>query len=122
MRTNEIQALLKFGRGSSWPLRITVATAIDQETSLSITYKIGWEECDSSEAWAWTQFAAAAASDGLIQPPVFQSGEVRWDLRVRKENNAIRILMKEYAEDGSRPETPEAEIRPGPRLIMFFQE
>jgi hypothetical protein len=65
-REKEIKAVLKFGRDSNWPLRITIVAEIYLETSISITYQSGWEDCDSSEAWAWTQFAAAAQAVGLI--------------------------------------------------------
>jgi hypothetical protein len=82
-RTKEIQALLKFGKDSAWPLRITVATAIYLETSLSVFHRDG----------------------------------VRWDFRVRKEINTIRILMKEYAKDGSRPERPEG---PGLPVVLLY--
>jgi hypothetical protein len=37
-RTREIQALLKFGRDSGWPLKINAAVEIDQQISLSIAY------------------------------------------------------------------------------------
>jgi hypothetical protein len=67
-RPKEIQALLKFGRDSAWPSRATEASAIDEETSLSVTYKVGWEDCDSSIAWVWNQFWKAAIADGITQP------------------------------------------------------
>jgi hypothetical protein len=47
-RPKEIQALLKFGRDSAWPLKITEASALDETTSLSITYDSDWEECDET--------------------------------------------------------------------------
>jgi hypothetical protein len=47
-RKKEIQALLKSGRDSSWPLKITAAVEIDQETSLSITYDSDWNGCDGT--------------------------------------------------------------------------
>jgi hypothetical protein len=72
-RTKEIQAVLKFGRDSSWPLRIT----------------------------------EAAVADWITQPPAFQREGAKLDLNVRKENNAIRILARETAVDGSRPITPD---------------
>jgi hypothetical protein len=40
--------LLKVGRDSAWPLKITVASALDETTSLSITYDSDWEECDET--------------------------------------------------------------------------
>jgi hypothetical protein len=101
-REKEIHALLKFGRDSTWPLKIAGASALDQETSLSVTYEAGWEDCYSSIAWVWNQFRKAAIADGLTQPPAFQR-----DVTVRKGNNTITILLRETAKDGSRPITPE---------------
>jgi hypothetical protein len=36
-RPKEIEALLKFGRDSAWPLKIVAAAALDEQISLSIT-------------------------------------------------------------------------------------
>jgi hypothetical protein len=50
-RPIETQSLLKFGRDSDWPLRITAATAIDTFTSLSTRHQVGREDCDNSIPW-----------------------------------------------------------------------
>jgi hypothetical protein len=42
-RVKETQALLRFGRDSGWPLKVTFATLASPATSLSITYDIDWE-------------------------------------------------------------------------------
>jgi hypothetical protein len=116
-RPKEIQALLKFGRDSAWPLRITAASLIDEETSLSVTYEVGWKDCDSSIAWVWNRFKKAAISDGPTQQPAFQRDGVSWDISVRKENNSIRILLREAEKDEFRPSTPEDPGLPG--MIMY---
>jgi hypothetical protein len=36
----ETQGPLKFGRDSQWPIKMTVASAVDEFTSLSVTYSI----------------------------------------------------------------------------------
>jgi hypothetical protein len=41
-RDVEIRAILKLGRDSNWPLSITLASAIDDKTSLAVTYEINW--------------------------------------------------------------------------------
>jgi hypothetical protein len=88
-RPTKIEALLKFGRDSNWPLDITVVTTIDELTWLSVTYNVGWEDCDSSIDWVWNQLRKAEIGDGLTQPPAFQREGVTWDITVRKRNNAI---------------------------------
>jgi hypothetical protein len=42
----EIQELLKFGRDSARPLKITAPSTIDDTESLSITYDSDWTDCD----------------------------------------------------------------------------
>jgi hypothetical protein len=45
-RPQETRALLKFGRDPNWPLEITAASAIDEFTSLSLTFEIDWQEIE----------------------------------------------------------------------------
>jgi hypothetical protein len=47
-----VQALLKFGRDSGWPLRIISASALDEETAILVTYASSWEDCDGTATWA----------------------------------------------------------------------
>jgi hypothetical protein len=42
-RPKESTAYLKFGGHSNWPLSVTLASALDAEIPLSITYDIDWE-------------------------------------------------------------------------------
>jgi hypothetical protein len=42
-RPIEIQGMRKFGRDSNWPLKVTAASGIDEFTSLSLTFDIGWD-------------------------------------------------------------------------------
>jgi hypothetical protein len=39
-RPKEIKALLKFGRDSHWPLKVTIASAVDEINSISVTCAI----------------------------------------------------------------------------------
>jgi hypothetical protein len=48
----EIQTLLKSGRDSNWTLKITVTSALDELTSLSITYDSDWKDFDGTIDWA----------------------------------------------------------------------
>jgi hypothetical protein len=50
-RPKEIEAFRKFGRDSAWPLKITAASALDDQISISITYDVDWTDCDSSIEW-----------------------------------------------------------------------
>jgi hypothetical protein len=54
-RAKEVQTMLKFGRDSNWPLKATIASAICENVSASITYSISWEGCNSTEAWFRTK-------------------------------------------------------------------
>jgi hypothetical protein len=74
----------------------------------------------------WNQFRKAAIEDGLTQPPAFQRKGVTWDITVRKENNAMGILLREQGKDGIRPSTPEdaglqGMIRYAPNAIVKFR-
>jgi hypothetical protein len=99
-RPKETQSLLRFGRDSNWPLKITVATAVDQFTTLSITYDIGWdgiqcEERDISVDWCCTKFIQKAAAEVLSIPPAFSKVGVKWEATLRKENNSLRVILRE---------------------------
>jgi hypothetical protein len=39
-RPKEVKAMLKFGRDSKWPLRVPLASSLDRENSISVTYPI----------------------------------------------------------------------------------
>jgi hypothetical protein len=57
-RDVEIKAMLELGRDSNWPLKITLASTIDEFTTLSVTYDINWngircEDDDRSISWCW---------------------------------------------------------------------
>jgi hypothetical protein len=81
-RPKETEPLLRFGRDSNWPLKITVATAVDQFTTLSITYDTDWEgiECEEGEIsvdWCWSKFIHKATADVLTVPPAFSRTGVK---------------------------------------------
>jgi hypothetical protein len=116
-RQKENQATLKFGRDSNWPLKTTAASVIDEFTSLSTTYEIEWGECDSSIAGCRREFTESRIADGLTHPPVSQGNGASWDITLRKENNSMRILLREVVQGGSRKETLE---EPGlPSMILY---
>jgi hypothetical protein len=58
-RPKESQALLRFGRDSNWPPKVTVATTASPCTTLATTYDIDWsgiectEEGEISASWCW---------------------------------------------------------------------
>jgi hypothetical protein len=58
----ESQAMLRFGRDSNWPIKITVATIASPATMLAITYDVDWEglttmeEGEISTDWGWIKF------------------------------------------------------------------
>jgi hypothetical protein len=99
-RDKEIRSMLKLGRDSNWPLKITLASAIDEFTSLSVTYPISWEgikweDEEQSTSWCWNKFTEAAQADGLTAPPALQRQGAPWTLTLRKDNNAFRIIYRE---------------------------
>jgi hypothetical protein len=55
-RNKEIQALLKFGRESNWPLQVTFASVVSENVSAPITYQVDWEGCDGSNIGLGTSF------------------------------------------------------------------
>jgi hypothetical protein len=74
---------------------------IDEFTSLSTTYEIRLEGCDGSIEWCWRKFAESAGADKLTQPPAFDGDGVPWDITLRKDNNSIRILLREIVREES---------------------
>jgi hypothetical protein len=94
-RPKEIKALLKFGRDSDWQLRVTVASALDEVNSISVTYAIGWEDCTSETDWFWNRFMQAARADGMNPLPVESRHGSTWLTVLRKENNAIAVVLHE---------------------------
>jgi hypothetical protein len=69
-RPKEIKAILKFGRDSKWPLKVTLASALNETDSLSITYQIDWEasiweNTEIGTEWFTTQFIQKGQEDGL---------------------------------------------------------
>jgi hypothetical protein len=42
-RPKKIQAMLRFGRDSGWPLRVTMASVLDEYSSMSATYALEWD-------------------------------------------------------------------------------
>jgi hypothetical protein len=73
-REVEIKGMLKLRRDSNWPLKITLASAIDEFTTLSVTYDINWtgikwKDDEQSTTWCWEKFTEAAKAEGLTLPP-----------------------------------------------------
>jgi hypothetical protein len=100
-RAKEVQAFLRLGRDSNWPLSVTVATAISPTTTLAVAYVIDWsgiqctEEGEISVGWCWTKFNEKVVAENLACPPAFLRLGVNWEAIVRKENNSIRVVLKE---------------------------
>jgi hypothetical protein len=118
-RLKETQALLRFGRNSNWPLKVPFATELTPTTTLSITYDADWsgiestEEGEISRDWCRAQFLVRAKAEDLSVPPAFSRSGIHWDVRITKENNSIRIVLKE-----GNIWTPEDPGGPPP-LVLF---
>jgi hypothetical protein len=106
-RPQEIQALLKFGTDSAWPLKTTAASSLDEQTSLSTTDDSGWEDCDGTIEWVWLKFTEAAKADQIAVPPEFGRQGTTWFLCLRKENDSMHILVRERRPRGTFPTIPE---------------
>jgi hypothetical protein len=121
----ETQAMLRFGRDSNWPIQITLAARASPSTMVSITYEIDWEglrtteEGEISTDWGWNKFNEKFREESLMAPPALASGQGAWIASVRKENNSIRIIIKEAGtwapED---PDGPPPMILYGPKAII----
>jgi hypothetical protein len=91
-RVKETQALLRFGRDSNWPLKVTFATLASLKTSLAITYDINWDGLQNSDEesissdWCWGKFMRKVSEENLTAPPAFLRQGVEWRASVRKEN------------------------------------
>jgi hypothetical protein len=118
-RVKETQALLRFGRDSNWPLKVTFATSASPATTLAITYDIDWSGLENSEEenissdWCWNKFMEKARLENLTAPPAFLRQGVEWRASVRKENNSIRAGPRE--EGIWTPEDPD-----GPPPMVLF--
>jgi hypothetical protein len=102
----EVKALLKFWRDSECPLRVTVASILEGENSISVTYPIEWEWCEATVAWFLSKFTEAALRDGLQQLPVMAREGVSWLSVLRKENNLLRVVLHEKMMDEVVASTP----------------
>jgi hypothetical protein len=96
-RVVEIRTMLKLGRDSNWPLSITLASEINENTSLSVTYAIdwngiNWEDDEKSRNWCWNKFLEAARTDSPSAPPAQRSGNLSVTFDIALENwNEHRI-------------------------------
>jgi hypothetical protein len=94
-------------------------------STLAITYDITWEgietteEGDISTDWCWGKFMEKVREENLTAPPAFLRDGVAWRAAVRKENNSIRVILKE---DGiwtpEDPDGPPPMILFGPKVIL----
>jgi hypothetical protein len=118
-RLKETLALMRFGRDSAWPLRITAASYLDEETSLSISYVSDLDGCDGTIEWVQAKFKAAAEADQIALPPAFQRQDATWDFSPRKENNSFHVLIRENTTT-EIPEDPglPAVVLYGPEVII----
>jgi hypothetical protein len=97
-RNKKIRAMLKFGRDSNWPLKITFASVIDEKTSASITYPLEWEGFDGTAARVRAQFQMAALADPISEVPALTRNESTWVFALRKEGNSVRAVIFEQTE------------------------
>jgi hypothetical protein len=121
----ESQAMLRFGRDSNWPIKITLAARASPAMMVSITYDTDWEglhtteEGEISTDWGWTKFNAKFKEEALLAPPALASGTGVWNASIRKENNSFRIILKEAGiwapED---PDGPPPMILFGPKAVV----
>jgi hypothetical protein len=107
-------------RDSSWPLKITIASALPEINSISVTYSIDWEDCDASVEWFIAKFNQAATLDKFGPLPVSSREGLTWLAIMRKKNYALRVILHERRADGIYVSTPEEEGVPqylfyGPR-------
>jgi hypothetical protein len=99
-RPKETQSLLRFGRDSNWPLKITVATAIDQFTTLSITYDVNWDgikcngEGEISVDWCWSKFSQKATVDAVTIPPAFSRSGIKWDATLKRRTTRFESFFE----------------------------
>jgi hypothetical protein len=86
---------------------------------VSITYDTDWEglytteEGEISTDWGWTKFNEQFHEESLMAPPALASGQGVWNASVRKENNSMRIILKEAGIWA--PEDPDGP----PPMILF---
>jgi hypothetical protein len=99
--------MLKFGRDSHRPLKLTLAIVINEQVSVSITYPIATEGCNDTEAWFRDNLTEAATADGLTQPPAFSEANWKWGFMLRKEGHSFRAVIYEKMADGTPCDTPE---------------
>jgi hypothetical protein len=102
---------------------LSVASTLDQETSLSVTYAADWTDCDGTIDWERAKFTAVAAADQIALPPPFQSQEAKWGFGVKEENNSLHIMVWEE----TNPMTPEDAEPPvvtifGPNAIIKLRK
>jgi hypothetical protein len=92
---------------------------------LAITYDTNWdgltttEEGDISTDWGWTKFNQKFQEEALTAPPTLVRGDGRWQAFVRKENNSIRIILKEKGDwSPEDPDGPPPMILFGPKAVI----
>jgi hypothetical protein len=90
---------------------------------LAITYDADWSgiECDEegeiSVAWWWSKFTEKAAAENLTVPPAFLRPDVHWEATLRKENNSLRVILKEPIWTPDKPSGPPPMVLFGPNAI-----
>jgi hypothetical protein len=125
-REMEVKAMLKLGRDSIWPLRITTASLIVELTSRSVTYEIDWEgikweDDKQSVAWCRKKFTEAATADGMKPPPALQRRGLPWNIMLRKENNSSMIILRENTRSTREEPGEPAMILYAPRTVVKFR-
>jgi hypothetical protein len=81
-------------------LRITMASTLDEFSSMSVTYALEWdglvwEDDEKAKSWFIARFAQKAHEDGLAQPPGWTREGSSLTAALRKEGNTFRVVLHE---------------------------
>jgi hypothetical protein len=116
-RPKETTSLFEFVRDAMWPVKLSLATYLDEHASLMITYSVDWTGCDCTHDWAWARRAHEASQDQIDKPPAFSRPDTKSAPISRKENNGFHIIFREIMADGSILNIPDD---PGIPVIVLF--
>jgi hypothetical protein len=90
---------------------------LDRENSISITCRIEWEGCVSKVDWLLGKFKEASVRDGLQPLPVESRDGVSWLSVLKKEDNALRVIL--YEKGAGEVVVPTPEYSGIPSLILY---
>jgi hypothetical protein len=72
---------------------------VTNENTIQITYNVNWEgfrmeNGTVSPDWCWNKFLAKAREERMTLPPALTQSGIIWNPNLRKENNALRVILK----------------------------